>query len=193
MEKALIGLVGVLLGAILTVARELWNDHRTKKKRAEYLAIRVTCIIERFMDGCVSVVGDDGEMYGRDDQGCVQLQTTAPEIDFESLDVDWHSLPFDLMYEILNFPTYVEESNGIISSVFEYVAGPPDYDEGIEERIYQYSKLGLKAYDLSKKLRSKYQMPEKTFENWNPIEYLQEKQNKIEQLRKERNERINAQ
>ena len=188
MEIALIGFAGVLLGAVITVVSELWKDNSTKNKRAEYLAIRVTCIIERFIEGCVSIVRDDGEMYGRDEHGCVQLQTLIPEIEFESLEVDWHSLPFDLMYEILNFPTYVEEANGVISSVFEYVSSLPDHEEGIEERQYQYSNLGLRANNLSTRLRSKYKMPDKEYESWNPIEYLEEEKNKIEQHRNTRHE-----
>ena len=72
MEELLIGFSGVILGAILTVAREFWNDHRTKKK-AQFLAIRVTTMLDRFVEGCVSVVSDDGEMYGRDEQGCLRV------------------------------------------------------------------------------------------------------------------------
>ena len=189
MESAIIGLVGVALGALLTVARELWISHREKKKRAEYLAIRVTCILERYSSSCVEVAGDDGERYGRDEQGCIRLESLPPEICFENLDVDWHSLPSSLMYRVLNFPSHIEEANGIISSVFEFVAFPPDYDEGVEERQFQYSKLGILAHELASDLRNKYGMPVKEYENWNPIDYMCETKSKIEHIRDERAKR----
>jgi len=186
MEIALVGLLGVVLGSVISILHKLLDDHRAKKKRAEYLAIRVVYIIEKFMEECFLVAGDDGEMYGRDKDGCIQLQTKLPELGFESLDVDWQSLPFDIMYEILNFPSDVRASNGLIDSVYEYVASPPDYGEWVEERQFQYSKLGLKANDISIKLREKYCMPIKLFENWDPVEHLKHVNSKILGIRQER-------
>lgn len=192
MEKILIGILGVFLGALLAVVRELYSDYRSKKNKAEYIAVRVSFMLDHFISGCVDVVGDDGDMYGRDEQGCLQLQTKKPEIDFISLNFEWQSLPFSIMYEILNFPSLVDEANGKISSVFEYETFPPDYEEGIEERQFQYSKLGLLANDLSVKLRSKYGMPKKVYENWDPVGYLKENKQKIDELRKVREEKHRA-
>ena len=189
MEKLLIGVSGVILGAILTVAREFWNDHRTKKKKAQFLAIRVTTMLDRFVEGCVSVVSDDGEMYGRDEQGCLRVNSTTPVLNFDSLDVDWQSLPFDLMYEILNFPLGIEEANGMIGSVCEHVASPPDYEEGFEERHFQYSNIGLQAYELSKKIRERYGMPKNEFKYWNPIDFLEKNKKEIDEGRANREER----
>ena len=188
MEKVLIGLLGVILGAILAVAKEVWVDHRSKKKKAQYLAVRVAFLLDKFVSNSIEVVGDDGEMYGRDEQGCIRLNTTLPEIDFLSLEVDWQALPFELMYEILNFPALVDEANGMISSVFEFVAHPPDYDEGVEERQIQYAELGLKAIDLENKIRSKYGMPKRAYNEWSPIEHLSVKRGQILKLRKKREE-----
>jgi len=183
MEKLLIGLIGVVVGSTLTLLREFWSEQRTRKKRAAYLAVRATGILERFIDGCTSVVGDNGI---EDERGCSRSQYSCPEIDFESLDVDWQSLPFDLMYEIINFPSYVEEANGLIDSVIEYVASPPDYSDFFEERQLQYAKLGLKANDLSTRLRIKYGMPKKEYENWDPIDALSKGQSKIESIKDKR-------
>ena len=83
MEKVLIGLLGVVLGAFLTLLKDLLNIHLTRKKRAEYLAIRVTYVLDRFFAGCGDVARDDGLMYGRDEQGCIQYQTSYPKIDYQ--------------------------------------------------------------------------------------------------------------
>lgn len=172
MEKLLIGIAGVVVGAVLALVRDLWSDHRSKKKKAEYIAVRVSFLLEKFFSGCIDVAGDDGELEGRDSQNCVRLTTKVPEIDFLSLDIEWQSLPFDLMYEILNFPSLVDDANEKISAEFYYVSFPPDYDEGIEERRIQYSSLGLAAKSLSKKIRSKYRIPQKEYGEWNPVEHL---------------------
>ncbi|MBI5550373.1 MAG: hypothetical protein HY911_02620 [Desulfobacterales bacterium] len=189
MEKVLIGLSGVVLGAILTVLKELFHNYRTRKKRAEYLAIRVVCMLDRFVSSCAAVVGDDGEMNGPDEQGCARLNTICPKIDFHSLDVDWQALPSNLMYDILNFPSFIEEADGKINDVFEYIAGPPDYGEGIEERQYQYAKIGIVANDLSTRLRRKYSIPSKVYENWNPIKFIEDNKAKLEKRRIEEERR----
>ncbi len=180
MEKILIGTIGVILGSILTLLRETWADHRNRKKKAEYLAIRVVCILDRFVDGCVSVTLDEGE---RDEQHCLRTSTSTPKLNFEKLDVDWQSLSSDLMYEILNFPSDLEDADGKIDSVAEYVAFPPDYEDAFEERQFQYSNLGLKAHKLSSNLREKYDLPVKSYKNWNPIECMEKSKEAITSIR----------
>lgn len=183
MEKLVIGVVGVIVGSLLGLLRDIWGERRSSKKRASYLAVRVVGILERFIDGCVLVVGDDGY---EDEQGCSTPMQSCPNIEFDSLDVDWQSLPFDLMYQIINFPSHVEEADGLIDSVVEHVAGPPDYDEFFEERAFQFSKLGLLANTLSSELRKKYGMPQREYEFWDPIEFLTQKKAKIQDTRSQR-------
>lgn len=122
----------------------------------------------------------------RDVQGSLITTTSDPQLDFEALDVEWQALPFDLMYEILNFPSGLEQASGQIDAVYEYVATPPDYEEVFEERQLQFSSLGLKANDLTTRLRTKYSMPEKVYEHWDPIARIEKVKNEIEAIRSER-------
>ena len=188
MDKAIIGLIGVFLGAALSITRELWLDYRSQKKKAEYLAILVACILDRYVDGCVSVVSDNG-LTNQD--GITVTQVTTPDLDLNSIDVDWQSLPSDLMYEILSFPNLIEEANHKISSVAEYVASPPDFEEVYEERHYEYAILGIKAAQLAEKFRQTYSLPIRDFNSWNPIEYMKQKKAEISSIRLER-ERAHA-
>lgn len=183
--EILIGFGGVILGALLTLMREFWSESRSKKQRASYLAVRVVRLLERFIDGCIDVVSDNGY---EDEQGCSYPAKSCPNIEFDSLEVDWQSLPFDLMYEIINFPSLVADAKGYIDSVIEYVASPPDYSEFFEERELQYSKLGLCAHELSKNLREKYGMPAKNYGDWDPIDKLVKSKEKIESVRFQREE-----
>ncbi len=186
MNEIIIGLIGVIVGAMLTIARDLYNEHRTQKKRAMYLALKVTCILDQFTIECTYIVGDDGYMHGGDEQGCATTQTSYPKLDLYSADVDWQSLPFYLMYETLSIHTHIEAANSLISSTYEYVSHPPDYEEHFEERQYEYAKLGLLANKLSNNLRQYYKMPKKHYEKCNPNDYLREGKIKIEKIKKTR-------
>jgi len=184
MESAIFGLVGVALGALLTVAREWWFHSRKTRKDAEYLAIQVSCELERYMAKCAEVVGDDGLCDGQpDEDGYHSIQVQAPKFDPMSLNVEWKSLPVNLMYEILDFPYRAELAEHSIFAAFEYNAGPPDYWEGFEERHLQYATLGLEASQLATKLRRYVDIPARGVGGWNPVRYMEEKKYSIESKR----------
>lgn len=190
-EKYIFGLLGIALGSILSavfsVIRDLYAEKRSKKKEAEYLAIRMICIFESFMEGCSSVVSDDGLYHGQpDSEGYSRIQVKSPELNIHLDDVNWKSLPPDLMYEILYFPNLIKDAESFIDSTFEHAASPPDYSAGFEERQYQYSQLGLQASELTSRLREKYKIPKKHISNWDIVEFMRTEREKINQLRARR-------
>lgn len=196
-EKYKFGLLGIVLGSVLSaifaVIKELYAERRAKRKEAEYLAIRMVCIFESFMEVCASVVGDDGTYHGQTDaDGYSRIQVTAPQLDVNLSDVNWKSLPPELMYEILYFPNLIKDADSFIDSTFEYAADPPDYSDVFEERKYQYSQLGIMASELTAKLRKKYKIPKKHISSWDVVEYMTSERDKIKQLRLKREAEHNA-
>jgi len=196
MDKTAYVLIGVVLGVLLNAIKEWWFQRGKSKKDLEYLAIRISCVLDTFVNGCADVVADDGLCYGQPDQdGCRSIQTKAPNFDPLSFEVEWKALPANLMYEVLSLPNQIEAANHKISGAFEYAASPPDYEEGFEERQMQYATLGLKAYDLASKLRSIGKLPHQAApapEEWNPVQFMKEAVDKIEKLQEERNSRHKA-
>ncbi len=193
MESAIFGLVGVALGAVLTVAREWWFQSRKNRKDAEYLSVLVSCELERYVDGCAEVVGADGLSHGqRDKNGYCAIQVATPKFEPLALGVDWKSLPADLMYEILDFPYMAEVASLKVSVAFEYVATLPDFDEGFEERQFQYATLGIAASQLVTKLRNYAGFPARSIGEWNPVQYMEEQKAAIELQREERANRYSA-
>ena len=191
MESAIFGLIGVLLGAVLTTLSNLWLGHRSSRKKAEYLAIRVSCIFDRYVDGCVAVVQDDGLLEGQPNpDGTREDRVPTPELEIQKIDVDWQSLPSELMYEILSFPNRIEEADQKIDIVATYEAFPPDYEEAFEERQFQYSILGIQAAEIAGKLRKKYCIPARSFESWNPIEFMEKNKTEILNLRTQRQKEV---
>jgi len=179
MEKLIIGISGVFLGSILTLLREYINEHRSREREARYLAVRVTCMLERLISDCHHVAWD----YGLPDQdGYHQAKTNLPNLNFDSLDGNWQSLPFELMYELLDFPSDIESAKEFIDATYEH-ATEPDYPEVFEERQYQFSKIGLKAHELSKSLRYRFSMPAREYGEWGPIESLKKTVATIEDRR----------
>lgn len=187
MESAIFGLVGVALGALLTVVREWWFQSRKNKKDAEYLSILVSCELERYAARCDAVVRDDGLCEGQpDESGSRSVQVEIPKFEPYAFSVEWKSLPAHLMYEVLNFPYKAELANESVSAAFEYLAAAPDYSEGFEERQLQYACLGLAALNLAAKLRSYVGLPSRDISEWNPTEYMEKCKTDIQLRRKER-------
>lgn len=182
MESAIFGLVGVVIGALLTVAKEWWFQRRKTLKDIEYLSIQVTCELERFASSCTDVASDDGSAFGQPggEGGYYKIQVKAPVFDPKLFDVEWKSLPATLMYQVLNFPYKAETANQSICAIFEHVASPPEFQEGFEERQLQYACLGITALKLAAQLRTLAGLPPREVSEWNPESYLINKKTLIE-------------
>lgn len=190
MDKTAYVLAGVVLGVLLNTVKEWWFQRRKSRKDLEYLTIRVACLLDTFVNSCADVVADDGLSYGSPGpDGCRSIQVEEPNFDPLAIDVEWKSLRANLMYEILNFPNLIEAANHRVSGAFEYAASPPDYDEGFEERQLQYANIGLKAHELSKKLRKAGGLPypeNSNPEDWNPVQFMVEKLAEIQDSQEQR-------
>lgn len=186
MDKAIFGLIGVVLGVLLTILKEWWLQSRKNKKEAEYLAIQIISMLDRFIAACDSVVGDDGLCHGQtDSDGYHRVQVAAPSFDPSALKVEWKSLPANLMYEILTFSNEIEVADQHISAKFEYSAYPPEYADGFEERQWQYATLGICAAALASKLRRHAALPSRKVSEWDPVKNMQERKKFIEERRAE--------
>jgi len=170
MTEAVFGLVGVLMGSGISWFQSYWLNNREIKKSARYLAIRMVCILDKYLEDCGDVVKDNGLSFGqRTSEGYLKAQVIAPGSPVYPDDVDWKSIDHELMFRILSFPSEVENGNRTINATLE-IAGPPNYEEWFEERKFYYSQFGLMAYSLSSELCNKYGIEKKKYDDWNPID-----------------------
>ena len=183
MMEAVFGLVGVFIGAGISWFQTYWFNRNEGEKAARYLAIRIVCIFDKFLEDCVTVVKDTGEPL---ENGIFQAQEKSPDAPIYPDDVDWKSIGRDLMYEILSFPSDVKAGDRIIAFIENVVAFPPDYEEFFEERAFQYAQFGLRAHELATKLRKQYSIPFKKYDDWDPALALKEDLLKIQESRKSR-------
>ena len=155
MTSALWGLIGVFVGFMLNVAKDLLLEGRRRSREAQFLAARVIPILDDFVDDCLSVVSDDGLCQGqRDNDGCLSPQVHAPELLTLPTDVNWRSIDHKLMLDLLALPSQLKTAHSVISAVSEYEAGPPDYEEFFAERKLQFGRLGERVAKLADKMRT---------------------------------------
>lgn len=172
LEPALFGLIGTVLGAIISpltvIGLKAFDVWRATSKSKEYLAIRVSSRLRNFAAECVQVSHDCGSPDGG---GFWTADVKLPVFDPEVPDVDWKSLPTKMSYPILDFPDRVTEAAQLVGAVEEN-ATPPDYSEWYEERQYHYSVLGLRAIELADLLHAEAKLPERPPGRWDMKEYL---------------------
>lgn len=172
MMEAIFTLIGVVLGALLTWLQTYWTKKEETKKSAKYLAIRIIPILNQYLQDCIDVVKDDGLYYGqRKNDGCLEPQIKTPGPPTYPNDVDWKSIDNDLMFKLLSFPSQIVDGNRNIKFAWE-IAGPPDYEEWFDERVFYYTQFGLIAYKLSEDLSKIYSIKMKIPDYRNPIEDL---------------------
>ena len=185
MIEAIFGLVGVVVGSFLTIAKDSVVSWRQRKREGSYSAIRLVCILHEYADYCVDVVQDDGTSHGqpagRTEDGeeyyVAQVRRPAPP-DYPD-DIAWRSLPESLMHQILGLPNKARTTDRYIDGEAEYAATPPDYTEFFEARQEGYATLGHDALSLAEQLSNEYRITAahkaELGSDWDPKAFLADK------------------
>lgn len=186
-DEKWLGLVGVFFGAFLVSIKDLISAVGRQRGNAKYMAIRCVALLDRYVDGCAEVAGDDGTYMGQPANldGTCSAQVDAPAFPVDSMDGDWKSITQNLMYEMLSFSNRIESARGMVKGMSDH-ASPPFYEEMFEERQYQFARLGLRANQLAGRLRRRYRIPSREMEQWDPVAFLQRQLDEINWLRNNR-------
>lgn len=192
MVTAIFGLLGVIVGGLIAVLKELHFKKMKDEKDAKYLSALVSFELERYASLCADVVGDNGLCQGQpDERGYSRTQVNLPKFEPLLIKGEWTTLPTDLMFEILDLPQKAEAADNKIDGVFENDS-PPDWSYGFEERQLQYANLGIKALMLSEKLKLHAGFPNGTDNRWTPLNFMVERLTEIEKNRFEASQRVLA-
>ncbi|ADT94299.1 MULTISPECIES: hypothetical protein [Shewanella] len=185
MEKEFIGLLGVVVGFVLNLVYGAWGKRNQRKQEQYYLAVVVTMQLDRFFDEAVFLCGDNGTP---DQEGYYISTIPYPKFELPTKDVDWRSLPQDLMRDILWLPECIRSAQELIASASEYAASPPYFEEYFETRQYEFAKLALSVNKMSMRLRKVANLPMRKIsdEYYDPITGLIKIVSKVDKVRDER-------
>ncbi len=186
MTAAFFGLLGVLLGTLLSGAKEWWFQRRNNSKDAAFLAVQVVGLLDRYVLSCASVVEDEGLRHGQPDERGYSVAQVRPMLfEPEVLKVEWRAIPIELMYEILDLPYKAVIAAEMVSAASDN-AYPPDFDDFFEERQLQFAQLGLLAAGLGCRLRGYAALPARSVSEWDPVDFMTSSLNRIMSTRAER-------
>ncbi|ELC6355182.1 hypothetical protein Q8V91_004493 [Enterobacter hormaechei] len=146
---------GVWYGQRLITQREAKVAAAKREAELYFISTELVFRLERFAQECAEVVQDEGEV---DDKGYTRSTVKAEAFSPEDIAGDWRVLPARILYRIRELTVLIPEANRYISVVQEFDS-PPDWQCTFQERRYQYSRLGMKAVLLSKRLRQLNHMP----------------------------------
>jgi len=177
--SAIAGFLAVLVGtAVVPWVREYFS----RRQAARYLAIRMVCILDKYVDDCAAVTSDWGS---ENQEGFSEPQVSLPPMPSYPKDVNWHSIEYSLMYDILSLPTAADKARSIVSGASEF-ADPPDYQSFFETRTRQFAALGLKAFELTKRLRKRYHIPDIDRTDWDSVGHINEQLQKLKEIEERR-------
>lgn len=155
-NSAYIGLLGVVVGGALTLAKDVFLHRRSESLEARLLCIQVMSLLDRFAADCFHVAGDTGE---EEVDGVVRAEFMTPDFNPHSLDVQWKTLPVMVLFRIMDLPRQVSAATNAISQIEETTADPHYSAEYFEERRIKFADLGIEALELSSILRLKSGLP----------------------------------
>lgn len=192
MNDAIIGFVGVVIGVVATIGKDVVSYWIGRRNAGRYAAVRIVCVLDQYVEKCVAVVGDDGTMEGRpaglthSGEEYYDPQVASPEPPDFPDDIDWISIDPDLMYRVLALPNLTLGTERFVVAAAEH-SFPPDYAEVFQARWEGYADLGLEALSITTALRRKFNLPEPSIEigdpEWDSASFFREKKEEVLRLR----------
>ncbi len=197
---AISGIVGVILGFILNIVKDLIFQNLIDRSNGRFASAKIISVLEEYADACIEVVYDDGtsegQPAGRTEQGeeYHESQIDCPNPPSYPRNIDWRTIPYTLMYRILALPNTARETDRFIAHSGEH-SFPPDYEEYFSARQEGYAHLGLEALSLMSDLRQEFgfpALPAKPWDwGWDGKTFLQEKLKEFAE-RRQKQEKANA-
>lgn len=155
---------GVWYGQWRITQREKEAAAAKRESELYFISTQMVFRLERFAQGCAEVVNDEGY---EDERGYTRTGVSAEPFSTEEIDGDWRVLPSRILYRIRELSVLIPEACRYISIVSDY-DDPPDWQMTFKERRYQYSRLGLRALILARRLRRLNTMPSSHLDNNSP-------------------------
>lgn len=174
-----LGVVAAVFTALSNWLSTWFFTYRPQQKSADYDAVRLTVILERFAYECASIISSEASWYASSGSAG-GLVSQLPLLKFPD-EVVWKHLDIDLVDRLLRFENDLERANGLISSESENLQ--PEVDVPVEAR-QQAGLMGYRAHILAKDVQDKYQRFNKggAVHPWNYLKPLEEQHDAMVKL-----------
>lgn len=134
--------------------RDFLNDKTVTDREAQYLAVRVAVILEKFAITCAGTLTQNA--LNEESGGHVGMwKNEPPPFPDYPRDIDWKYLEPNLSIRALSLANEIQLSNNTIETAFVVL---PD-DEIGDVCNQEIGKCGYRAWIIAKELRLKYSLP----------------------------------
>lgn len=152
--------IGAALGGVglthhFTRKREERAAAAKQASELVFIATELVFKLEDYAEMCAEVSQDDGR---RDEGDEYRPTVSVYSLEFDDVTGDWRALPPPVMYRVREMSVLQAEARGSINFHYD-VDTSSRHDSFYRERKYQYSRLGLRALLLAKRLRKLTGMP----------------------------------
>lgn len=145
------GIAGALgsqwLSHIFITRRERRASEEKLIQERLFIATELVFMLEQFAESCASVAKDNGY---ENQEGLTVPGVKTPVLDYSLIQGDWRALTGRLMYQVRELAVIKSEADRTVGATDSF---PPDFDDFFCERQIQYTRLGLKALFLIRRLR----------------------------------------
>jgi hypothetical protein len=153
------------------------KDRIAKERDSKYLAVQVVCELDAFVEECASVATNRGkDEYGNGSHVEFPEPPKYPDT------LNWTSVDDGLMYDLLSIPA---KTRRIASYVSGYAQECDDEDDYYRMRAEKVSKLGLRTYEICRRVRERFKLPAVEFDTWTPVERMQDELKSAEARQKQ--------
>ncbi len=161
---AALALIAVAFGAFLNGLKDLFVESAKRKRLAWLTAMRLTVILDRYVDECATHAADDGEY---NNEGNLNLRYPEPDLVYPE-DLAWTSLKKQIMYGAFSLQVRHDGTISTLNFTAREIALDPDRTEYFAEKGEMISRRGLDALELIRKIKKKYRVPTAERGEFNP-------------------------
>jgi hypothetical protein len=191
-----VGLAGVVLGGIVSTATAVSIERGRRRREAAFAAIRLTAILDRYIEDCATSATDGGERHSDE---YYRNRYPTPDLIFPD-EMAWTALPRNLMYAAHRLKVDHDSGEKGLDFVYNEIAFGYEKDEYFTEKRVVYSRLGLAAVEILRLLKDRFDVPLTDRTDYDPRKTFDrlldersrldtERQTRIEQMERERIER----
>lgn len=148
-KPAFWGFVGVLAGGAITWLREWMKERQERRRELAYASSLISAELYRFVSSCSDVAGDSGRP---DELGHCYPVTGEPTLAIQGIDVEWRSMPAQLVDRILSLPNNLNDVSRRLDDLGEHMTQGDEGDYLFERRL-AYAELGVSAEELRSAVR----------------------------------------